>query len=501
MYFANTVGGIMKKICYLLILSTLLGTLFVSGCGKGTDDETGDVNVSSFESEAPQTEYLSTLDVPAFDVNEEFVIYQFGTATIAAGQTFEKECGERICDSLYYRNTEMKNQYGVNIVYKGACHSNVSIVETTTDYIRTENMAQAENIDLWEFSVVNAAPLMYGGSNFLDLRQLPNVNLDNPWWASDANKYFEINGKMFTGTGDVSLSYYGMPFCLSVNKQLAEECGINKKYGKDVYTLVRDGEWTYDKMIAMSKDAVKDLNGDLKIAPEDDRYGFQYDMGCGYAFLTSWGLHFSEVENGLPVVKMADDTTATAAEWIRQNLGADSTHSIGGYNKDTEVIQIFSGGRSLFGSAQISHIVSKMRNYTFDFGVLPMPKKDEEQQEHYSYANIYYSAFIGVPYYTEDEAKTGFMLEAMAYKSYNSVREKYIDECVISRANHEDDADMLRIVLDSVYYDLNLVMNFGKTRDYYLKYIHGEIPNYVSTMKGVESKCEEEIRAYVESFS
>ena len=142
-----------------------------------------------------------------------------------------------------------------------------------------------------------------------------------------------------------------------------------------------------------------------------------------------------------------------------------------------------------------------MRNYGFDFGLVPMPKADDSQESYYSYANIYYSAYMGVPSYTQDTAKVGFMLEAMAYKSYNSVRGEYIDVSVIGRADSEDDAEMLGIVLDTVYYDLNLVMNFGKTRDYYLKYIHGEVPNYSSTMGAVSVNCAEAVQAYIDSFA
>jgi hypothetical protein len=93
------------------------------------------------------------------------------------------------------------------------------------------------------------------------------------------------------------------------------------------------------------------------------------------------------------------------------------------------------------------------------------------------------------------------MLETMAYKSYNSVRETYIDECVINRANSADDAEMLRMAIDSVYYDLNLVMNFGNTADTYVKYIHGTIPEYTSAMKEIEATCNDQLQQYIDSFS
>ncbi len=487
-----------KLMALILCIITVTASLTLVSCKK-EEEKTEETTVSTQAQE--ETDYLETLEAPSFGEGEEFVIYQFGTATIAAGQTFEQVSGEPICDSIYYRDRALQERYGVKLVYEGACRNSVSIAGKTVETIEKQTMSQLDQVDLWEFSIVNASKLLYGGDYFLPLNSVKYVNMENEWWASDANNHLSINGKIFTGTGDVSLSYYGMPFCLAINKKIASEQQIDTMYGKNVYDLVRDDEWTYEKMIAMSLGAAKDLDGDLAINPEDDQYGFQYDMGCGYAFLTSIGLSFSKVENGLPVVDMTSDSITTAADWIRQNLGGDSTHSIGGYTKDTEITQIFSSGRSLFGSAQISHIASKMRNYNFNFGIVPMPKESEEQDNYYSYANIYYAAYMGVPSYAQNTDKVGFILEAMAYKSYNSVRGTYIETSVKDRANSADDSEMLGVVLDTIYYDLNLVMNFGNTREIYLKYIHGSIEGYTSNMTPANSLAQTELGKYIQSFS
>lgn len=489
----------MKRIFSLLLcLLIVLSTIFASGCG--TEDDSTD-NSDTVSSLSDGFEYLDSLGAPSFDENEDFVIYQFGTATIAQGVDFTEPTGERICDSVYWRNLEIKDKYGVNIVYAGQCKESTAIAGQTTQFIMNQTLAQADQIDLWEFSVVNARQLMYGGEYFLPLNELKYVDMEKDWWSTNANNHFKINGKIFVATGDVSLSYYGMPYSIAFNKEIANEVGINNLYGKSIYDLVRDGEWSYEKMLTMSEAAVKDENGDGEIKPVDDRYGFQYDMGCAYAFLTSLGLNFSTVKDGLPKVDMISERMINAAEWIRYNLGAESIHAIGGYTKDTDITAIFADGRSLFTSAQIAHVASKFRNYKFDYGVVPMPKASDDQKKHYSYANIYFAAYVAVPSYSQKQDKTGFMLETMAYKSYDSVRETYIDECVINRANSADDAEMLRMAIDSVYYDLNLVMNFGNTADTYVKYIHGTIPEYTSAMKEIEATCDDQLQQYIDSFS
>lgn len=486
----------MKKIlCLVISLIMLVGAVMLPSCAKDEKDKGSEVSVQG----SSETDYLSTLQAPDFDDGEEFVIYQFGTATVAQGVDFTEVTGEKICDSLFWRNAEIESQYGVKIVYEGACKSATSIGDTTTQFITIQNMTQGEKIDLWELSPVYATQLMYGGDSFLSVKDMPYVDMSKDWWATESNDLFEINGKIYVAAGDVSLSFYGMPYSMAFNKDIAAQYNLDKMFDKDLYSLARDKQWTYEKMLAMSI-AATDPGGDQILKPTDDQYGFQYDMGCAMAFMVSLGENFSRVENGLPVVDMLSESMINAAEWIRENLGIDSTHAIGGYTKDTDVLAIFPSGRALFTSAQFSHLVSKFRNYSFNYGIVPMPMKDEDQGQYYSYANVYYAAYVSVPSYTQNRDKVGFMLEAMAYKSYDKVRPTYIDECLVGRADSYKDAEMLGIALDTVYYDLNLVMNFGKTRDNYAKYIHGQIDEYTSTMKGAEDTYKKEIQQYIDSF-
>ena len=141
----------MKKIlCLVISLIMLVGAVMLPSCAKDEKDKGSEVSVQG----SSETDYLSTLQAPDFDDGEEFVIYQFGTATVAQGVDFTEVTGEKICDSLLWRNAEIESQYGVKIVYEGACKSATSIGDTTTQFITIQNMTQGEKIDLWELSPV-----------------------------------------------------------------------------------------------------------------------------------------------------------------------------------------------------------------------------------------------------------------------------------------------------------------------------------------------------------
>ena len=61
-----------------------------------------------------------------------------------------------------------------------------------------------------------------------------------------------------------------MPAVFYLNLDLAEDYGIDT----DFCQLVRDGKWTLDVVINMTKDMNTDLNGDNVMHASDDFFGF-----------------------------------------------------------------------------------------------------------------------------------------------------------------------------------------------------------------------------------
>ena len=54
------------------------------------------------------------------------------------------------------------------------------------------------------------------------------------------------------------------PITVFFNKQLVEDYALG-----DLYALVRDGQWTLDRLISMSEAVAHDLNGDGAMGVED----------------------------------------------------------------------------------------------------------------------------------------------------------------------------------------------------------------------------------------
>jgi ABC-type glycerol-3-phosphate transport system substrate-binding protein len=98
---------------------------------------------------------------------------------------------------------------------------------------------------------------------------LPYVDLDKPWWDKDFAGNLAIAGKLFAMTGDISHNSIGATFCMIFNKDLFDQYLIEYPY-----QTVIDGKWTFDRFAEIVKTASVDLNGDSKMTPEADLYGF-----------------------------------------------------------------------------------------------------------------------------------------------------------------------------------------------------------------------------------
>lgn len=78
----------------------------------------------------------------------------------------------------------------------------------------------------------------------------------------------KIGDKLFMSIGCADPLYWDCVYAMYCNKQLAEKYNL-----PDLYALVREGIWTFDKLIEYSALAEVDLNGDGKM-DENDQFGY-----------------------------------------------------------------------------------------------------------------------------------------------------------------------------------------------------------------------------------
>ena len=214
---------------------------------------------------------------------------------------------------------------------------------------------------------------------YLDLASLDSLNLDNPWWIGNQYKDLNINGSLYTLLGDTNLSVYKDCVVTYFNKAVLENLRL-----ENLYTLVRENRWVMDKFLEMSAAAVMDLDGDGVIDPVKDAIGCYSWPTATRTLQTAMDITIiiNDEKNSRKVTEM-NDRLAKASEyidlfWTRDDLFIDTT-SAGLY---PEVEEMLVADRALFLPSYLYETEQDLlRNMESDFGIVPNPKLDENQQD------------------------------------------------------------------------------------------------------------------------
>ena len=89
-----------------------------------------------------------------------------------------------------------------------------------------------------------------------DLRTIPELDFEKPWWDNALNDEMEIAGKLYTASSALNFMSFDLSWVLLFNENMMEQNGITAPYD-----TVRDGKWTLDNFNTMLS-GVASLNGD-----------------------------------------------------------------------------------------------------------------------------------------------------------------------------------------------------------------------------------------------
>ena len=98
-----------------------------------------------------------------------------------------------------------------------------------------------------------------------------------------------------------------------------------------------------------------------------------------------------------------------------------------------------------------------MRDFTDDYGILPMPKYDEKQEGYYTLATDSYSQ-VSVPVTCEDTEMVSAFLEMAAEQSYKKVTPAYFDTALKGKYMRDSESGrMLDIIVEGAWYDYAVI--------------------------------------------
>ena len=131
---------------------------------------------------------------------------------------------------------------------------------------------------------------------------------------------------------------------------------------------------------------------------------------------------------------------------------------------DNDIRVLFGNGQSLFWAEVLEHAHTMRSEYDLNFGIIPMPKYNADQETYHQYTTGYCTTVVCFPTTTkgEDLDMSTFMVEAMAIQSVETIVPAYYEICLKGR--YVDDAEsaaMLDIITTNVSSDYAEILGWG----------------------------------------
>ena len=152
---------------------------------------------------------------------------------------------------IYERNQRVEDRFGVKIT---AQYQLGTEAQDIMNLYASSGEHVAEVCDYWHRMGLSPACYYY----LVNWRDLPYLNWDQPWWNKEANESAYIKGKQFTVTGDLSVTSMLDTWAIACNFDLLLDNGY---LTEDIYSMVFDGEWTFDKLIEIGSSIYEDVDG------------------------------------------------------------------------------------------------------------------------------------------------------------------------------------------------------------------------------------------------
>jgi hypothetical protein len=451
-----------------MIIIFMALTLFASCQSSGENGDGGTTNpqntgdtTTSEAGEVPGTEESKILpNLPEADFGGVTITFltrkrfEGATGWSAFRDLFsETENGDPLNDAVHARNSALEEKYNFTL----------TIIDTTTgqpsDEIKKSAAAGDGAYDAVITDLGQCPDLAFGGY-FADLKTVPNIDLSMPWWDQNANEAFNIANRVYFTTGDITTQAVDATFTVLFNKKLIEDLSLETPY-----QYVRDNTWTFDKMLAMMNDSgvSQDLNGDGTMEL-DDRFALATNFRFADALFFASGTRVTQKDaDGIPQFSFNTQKTLSvldkAINFMNKQTTLDYSNIDDGW---TKAENSFVENRVLFYGG-VLQLFSRLRGMNDAFGLLPLPKWDDSQ-DNYHHEVIDKGGMFAIPAELSDERLSivGHVVEAMFAESTYTIVPAYYEKTLTTKLMRDADSEeMLDIIINNRVFDIGFTKNWG----------------------------------------
>ena len=449
------------------LFSVLLAALMVSVCftACGGDEETNKSDVTQGPQDTSVEESYFIPDTK-YDDQEFTVLANTDDGEWTNNNFFvEEDSDDPVNSAIYRRQKLIEEEFGVKFkVLEGVTRGSVN------DYVSTSVKSDTKEYDL----VVNSINHMYtlAQSDCLTpLDEITHLDITSDAWDQSMLSQTSIAGANYFATGEITVVDNDATWVMMFNKTLAKSVGIGEGDLKSIYDLVKDNEWTLDKLLEYCKlFTYQDLDASGTTTHLD-----QFPIATTIDFIT--GLYYGTNSRiihkdsaDIPYLKELDDTTVKLVDKIAEIYTASNQytfdcHDYMSINPAVHLLSqaMFEEDRALFYS-EVMQCVTRLRDMDTDFGIIPVPKADKNQKNYTTHSVAIVTMVAGVPKdisYDENRlALSGMIMQALAVEGKNILTPAYYEASLIGKGTRdEESADMLPIIFANRVVDLGSIVD------------------------------------------
>ncbi len=486
----------MKKIISLILAILILTVMFIS-CAEQAADTGGLVTAAETESEV--TEPTNSDVIRQKYAETGYDGYEFRILSPKPGAHFygktgenenemyyEAQTGDILNDAIYKRNIQTEELLNIKLIPVWA--DSTDAINST---LKKSVMAADDGFD----TVLNRLDYLMNSSTENLLFNILNINSiepSNPWWDKNIVPGFTMfNKKLYAIAGDINYYDDYAVMTLYYNKKLCTDLGFDQPYD-----AVVAGKWTFDKFAEMTIASSSDLNGDGALKIGDDQFGYVNHEHSLLHWIFAFDEKLSAVDSeGMITVNNSENLVNVAGELYDFHKNNQAVYLKGEY------IKAFKDGRVMFFAEMVGSL-SDFRAMEDDFGVLPMPKRSEEQENYSAYVSNGWTTALAVPLTSADPERAGTVLEVMSAFSSDTVTAALYDVLLESKLIRDvESQDMLSYVFASKVYDWAGDLAWSNDlRSVYVSLLTASSNTFVSSMEKKIAGVQKKLDAFVASY-
>jgi len=492
----------MKKRFFTILCLIAAMLLSLSACGSGEAEKNPETAL-----QAESTEEITEPELSAAEqIQQKFAGVDLGGKEFAIlapdasshwiysgnfNEVYAEEItGEVVNDQLFHRNHSIEEL--LHTVLRFDLQGAIGSIET----IIANNVTAGDDTYALSLTTMTAQANNMMKGNLYNVHALEHLELSNPWWEKNQINTFTLDNKLYWLCGDINIGDDYAVQVLYFNKDMCSEFQLSNPY-----EAILDGTWTLDMLFDMTETVKTDTDGDGEMTLKD-RWGVVDANDHIKHWMYSMGSRLIEVSEGNTLrLCSLDENHIQVVDTLFGYMVDREMMYPGNVNAD---VSAFTEGNTLFFSTQL-WTLEQFRDMDDDFGIIPMPKLNEQQVGYGAYLSHGGATAFAVPVTVSTPAEVGMLLEVMGGLSADTLHSAFYDTLFASKLVRDTESvASLDTILSSKVYDWGVDFSWGADfNTVYGNIVVNKSNDLVSKMKSIEDKVQsklDEVVAVIEEL-